>query len=61
MFCGRQSLGGHNVIWGLSEALKVHNPKSVLLGFFGVGSLLIFLDLWCSPFPCAVACLSKTP
>ncbi|XP_057776545.1 pyrophosphate--fructose 6-phosphate 1-phosphotransferase subunit alpha isoform X2 [Salvia miltiorrhiza] len=35
VFCGRQSPGGHNVIWGLFEALKVHNPKSVLLGFLG--------------------------
>ncbi|KAL7085732.1 hypothetical protein ACP275_14G297100 [Erythranthe tilingii] len=35
VFCGRQSPGGHNVIWGLHEALKVHNPKSVLLGFLG--------------------------
>ncbi|KAG6422925.1 hypothetical protein SASPL_113307 [Salvia splendens] len=35
VFCGRQSPGGHNVIWGLYEALKVHNPKSVLLGFLG--------------------------
>ncbi|GFQ00266.1 pyrophosphate--fructose 6-phosphate 1-phosphotransferase subunit alpha [Phtheirospermum japonicum] len=35
VFCGRQSPGGHNVIWGLFEALKVHNPKSTLLGFLG--------------------------
>ncbi|KAG6406164.1 hypothetical protein SASPL_133763 [Salvia splendens] len=35
VFCGRQSPGGHNVIWGLFDSLKVHNPKSVLLGFFG--------------------------
>ncbi|KAL3619838.1 hypothetical protein CASFOL_034750 [Castilleja foliolosa] len=35
VFCGRQSPGGHNIIWGLLEALKVHNPKSVLLGFLG--------------------------
>ncbi|CAN4123141.1 unnamed protein product [Withania somnifera] len=35
LFCGRQSPGGHNVIWGLHDALKVHNPKNVLLGFLG--------------------------
>ncbi|KAK7308528.1 hypothetical protein VNO77_42139 [Canavalia gladiata] len=35
VFCGRQSPGGHNVIWGLHNALKIHNPKSVLLGFLG--------------------------
>nr|XP_043618150.1 pyrophosphate--fructose 6-phosphate 1-phosphotransferase subunit alpha [Erigeron canadensis] len=35
VFCGRQSPGGHNVVWGLHEALKIHNPKSVLLGFLG--------------------------
>lgn len=35
VFCGRQSPGGHNVIWGLHDAIKSHNPKSVLLGFLG--------------------------
>ncbi|KAJ0702062.1 putative diphosphate--fructose-6-phosphate 1-phosphotransferase [Helianthus annuus] len=35
VFCGRQSPGGHNVVWGLHEALKIHNPKSILLGFLG--------------------------
>ncbi|XP_034675902.1 pyrophosphate--fructose 6-phosphate 1-phosphotransferase subunit alpha [Vitis riparia] len=35
VFCGRQSPGGHNVIWGLHNALKIHNPKNVLLGFLG--------------------------
>ncbi|CDY33660.1 BnaC08g19600D [Brassica napus] len=35
VFCGRQAPGGHNVIWGLYEALKVHNAKSTLLGFLG--------------------------
>ncbi|KAM0014585.1 putative diphosphate--fructose-6-phosphate 1-phosphotransferase [Helianthus debilis subsp. tardiflorus] len=35
VFYGRQSPGGHNVVWGLHEALKIHNPKSVLLGFLG--------------------------
>lgn len=35
VFCGRQSPGGHNVIWGLHDAIKAHNPKSTLLGFVG--------------------------
>ncbi|CAI0374891.1 unnamed protein product [Linum tenue] len=35
VFCGRQSPGGHNVVWGLHNALKAHNPSSVLLGFLG--------------------------
>ncbi|XP_055834266.1 pyrophosphate--fructose 6-phosphate 1-phosphotransferase subunit alpha [Solanum dulcamara] len=35
LFCGRQSPGGHNVIWGLHDALKVHNPKNILLGLLG--------------------------
>ncbi|KAM7253057.1 hypothetical protein ACFE04_025675 [Oxalis oulophora] len=35
VFCGRQSPGGHNVVWGLYEALKTHNQKNVLLGFLG--------------------------
>uniref|UniRef100_A0A6V7QWF8 Pyrophosphate--fructose 6-phosphate 1-phosphotransferase subunit alpha n=1 Tax=Ananas comosus var. bracteatus TaxID=296719 RepID=A0A6V7QWF8_ANACO len=35
VFCGRQSPGGHNVIWGLHDALKLHNPNSTLLGFLG--------------------------
>ncbi|XP_068652558.1 pyrophosphate--fructose 6-phosphate 1-phosphotransferase subunit alpha-like [Aristolochia californica] len=35
VFCGRQSPGGHNVIWGLYDAIKLHNPKSTLLGFIG--------------------------
>ncbi|XP_059636668.1 pyrophosphate--fructose 6-phosphate 1-phosphotransferase subunit alpha-like isoform X2 [Cornus florida] len=36
VFCGRQSSpGGHNVIWGLHNALKIHNPYSILLGFLG--------------------------
>ncbi|XP_044474460.1 pyrophosphate--fructose 6-phosphate 1-phosphotransferase subunit alpha-like isoform X1 [Mangifera indica] len=35
VFCGRQSPGGHNVIWGLYNAIKLHNPKSTLLGFLG--------------------------
>lgn len=35
VFSGRQAPGGHNVIWGLYEALKVHNSKNTLLGFLG--------------------------
>ncbi|PKA47341.1 Pyrophosphate--fructose 6-phosphate 1-phosphotransferase subunit alpha [Apostasia shenzhenica] len=35
VFSGRQSPGGHNVIWGLHSALKIHNAKSILLGFLG--------------------------
>ncbi|XP_020103301.1 pyrophosphate--fructose 6-phosphate 1-phosphotransferase subunit alpha-like [Ananas comosus] len=35
VFSGRQSPGGHNVIWGLYDALKIHNPDSTLLGFVG--------------------------
>ncbi|XP_077210502.1 pyrophosphate--fructose 6-phosphate 1-phosphotransferase subunit alpha-like isoform X2 [Tasmannia lanceolata] len=35
VFCGRQSPGGHNVIWGLHDAIKCHNRKSTLLGFVG--------------------------
>ncbi|EFH46222.1 predicted protein, partial [Arabidopsis lyrata subsp. lyrata] len=51
VFCGRQALGGHNVIWGLFEALKVHNAKSTLLGFlcseglFGQNTLEITDDI----------------
>ncbi|CAI9762976.1 unnamed protein product [Fraxinus pennsylvanica] len=41
VFCGRQSPGGHNVVWGLLDALKVHNPKSTLLGFLGGSEGLI--------------------
>ncbi|KAI3517052.1 hypothetical protein L1887_16259 [Cichorium endivia] len=35
VFCGRQSPGGHNVVWGLHEALKIHNSSNTLLGFLG--------------------------
>ncbi|OVA01037.1 Phosphofructokinase domain [Macleaya cordata] len=35
VFCGRQSPGGHNVVWGLLNAVKTHNPNSTLLGFLG--------------------------
>ncbi|KAD4981728.1 hypothetical protein E3N88_18399 [Mikania micrantha] len=46
VFCGRQSPGGHNVVWGLHEALKIHNPKSVLLGFLGKYMINFY-----APFP----------
>ena len=36
VFSGRQSPGGHNVIWGLYNALKIHNNRNVLLGFLGM-------------------------
>ncbi|XP_021309756.1 pyrophosphate--fructose 6-phosphate 1-phosphotransferase subunit alpha isoform X2 [Sorghum bicolor] len=35
VFSGRQSPGGHNVIWGTYDALKAQNPHNVLLGFIG--------------------------
>nr|CAB3480754.1 unnamed protein product [Digitaria exilis]CAB3504653.1 unnamed protein product [Digitaria exilis] len=35
VFSGRQSPGGHNVVWGLHDAIKAYNPKSVLYGFVG--------------------------
>ncbi|PIA56961.1 hypothetical protein AQUCO_00700964v1 [Aquilegia coerulea] len=35
VFCGRQSPGGHNVVWGIHNALKLHNSNNVLLGFLG--------------------------
>ncbi|KAH9618275.1 hypothetical protein KSS87_004444 [Heliosperma pusillum] len=35
VFSGRQSPGGHNVIWGIYNALKTHNQNNVLLGFLG--------------------------
>jgi pyrophosphate--fructose-6-phosphate 1-phosphotransferase len=35
VFSGRQSPGGHNIVWGLYNALKIHNDKSILLGFVG--------------------------
>lgn len=40
MFSGRQAPGGHNVVWGLYEALKVHNAKNTLLGFLGKSCFL---------------------
>ncbi|CAL5090857.1 unnamed protein product [Urochloa decumbens] len=35
LFSGRQSPGGHNVIWGIYDAMKARNPHNVLLGFVG--------------------------
>ncbi|CAL5042996.1 unnamed protein product [Urochloa decumbens] len=35
VFSGRQSPGGQNVIWGLYDAIKAHNPNSKLIGFLG--------------------------
>lgn len=35
VFSGRQSPGGHNVVWGLHDALRAHNPHSALYGFIG--------------------------
>ena len=46
VFCGRQSPGGHNVIWGLHDALKVHNPNSILFGFLGKLFLRISICLF---------------
>lgn len=47
VFSGRQSPGGHNVIWGLHNAIKVHNPNSTLLGFVGKPFffMLIFISI----------------
>ena len=35
VFSGRQSPGGHNVIWGLYDAVKAHNSNSKIIGFLG--------------------------
>jgi hypothetical protein len=35
VFSGRQSPGGHNVIWGLYDAVKAHNSNSKVIGFLG--------------------------
>ncbi|OEL25370.1 Pyrophosphate--fructose 6-phosphate 1-phosphotransferase subunit alpha [Dichanthelium oligosanthes] len=35
LFSGRQSPGGHNVIWGTYDAMKAQSPHNVLLGFVG--------------------------
>jgi len=56
VFSGRQSPGGHNVIWGLHNAIKTHNPHSVLIGFLGKHFTLIFhffntLSTVCSSLP----------
>uniref|UniRef100_A0A0E0PX71 Phosphofructokinase domain-containing protein n=1 Tax=Oryza rufipogon TaxID=4529 RepID=A0A0E0PX71_ORYRU len=40
VFSGRQSPGGHNVIWGLHDAIKAHNANSKLIGFLGGYDLL---------------------
>jgi len=60
VFCARQSPGGHNVIWGLYDAVKAHNPKSTLLGFVGMNVFtpyyfLLFMAWYRSqhiPSPC---------
>lgn len=48
VFSGRQSPGGHNVIWGTYDALKAQNPHNVLLGFIGehicISQRVIILD-----------------
>ncbi|MCH9632993.1 MAG: Pyrophosphate--fructose 6-phosphate 1-phosphotransferase [Chlamydiae bacterium] len=41
VFSGGQAPGGHNVIWGLYEALKKINSSSKLLGFLGGPSGLL--------------------
>ncbi|KAM0935663.1 putative diphosphate--fructose-6-phosphate 1-phosphotransferase [Dioscorea sansibarensis] len=46
VFCGRQSPGGHNVICGIRDAMKLHNPESTLIGFCG-GCSSVFFD-YCS-------------
>ncbi len=35
VFCGRQAPGGHNVLWGLQEALRALHPDGVAVGFEG--------------------------
>ncbi|KAG5542694.1 hypothetical protein RHGRI_015723 [Rhododendron griersonianum] len=45
VFCGRQSPGGHNVIWGLHDALKIHNPNSGSDGLFAQKTLEITDDI----------------
>jgi hypothetical protein len=35
VFYGRQSLGGHNVVWRLYEAIKAHYQNIKLTGFLG--------------------------
>ena len=41
VFSGGQAPGGHNVVWGIYEALKEINPSSKLLGFLGGPSGLL--------------------
>jgi hypothetical protein len=43
VFSGRQSPGGHNVVWGLHDALKAYNPQSLLYGFVGNQNLANYL------------------
>lgn len=43
VFCGRQSPGGHNVVWGLLNGLKIHNSRSTLLGFLGELHLMYWI------------------
>ncbi|KAL8135854.1 hypothetical protein AgCh_010457 [Apium graveolens] len=45
VFCGRQSPGGHNVIWGLYNALKTHYSASSLFGFLDNGVARELSDL----------------
>ncbi|WJX72726.1 diphosphate--fructose-6-phosphate 1-phosphotransferase [Trifolium repens] len=54
VFCGRQSPGGHNVIWGLHSALKIHNPNSVLLGLLVYMCQFYFQHI----SSCCIACKS---
>ncbi|KAL6643402.1 hypothetical protein ACP70R_018959 [Stipagrostis hirtigluma subsp. patula] len=35
VFSGRQSPGGHNVIWGIYDAMKAQNPQNIVIGFVG--------------------------
>jgi hypothetical protein len=42
VFSGRQSPGGHNVIWGTYDAMKAQNPHNVLLGFVGENNVSVF-------------------
>lgn len=44
VFSGGQAPGGHNVLWGLHEALKKNHPGSKLLGFLNGPSGLLNQD-----------------
>ena len=35
LFSGGPAPGGHNVVWGLAEALWMHNPEAHVLGILG--------------------------